>query len=94
MKRARYRDSFDDDMDSSEMDSPARSSRSGISTTGLLLIGVAVASAVIIRKVLQQARSTQQIHKTEQRRDKTLKDTYPASDPPASQYFDIPVNRQ
>lgn len=26
--------------------------------------------------------------------DKTLKDTYPASDPPASHYFDIPANRQ
>jgi hypothetical protein len=26
--------------------------------------------------------------------DKTLKDTYPASDPPASRYFDIPVNRR
>jgi hypothetical protein len=26
--------------------------------------------------------------------DKQLKDTYPASDPPASRYFDIPVNRR
>ena len=26
--------------------------------------------------------------------DKTLKDTYPASDPPASRYFDIPENRK
>ena len=26
--------------------------------------------------------------------DKSLKDTYPASDPPASHYFDIPANRQ
>ena len=26
--------------------------------------------------------------------DKSLKDTYPASDPPASRYFDIPVNRR
>jgi hypothetical protein len=26
--------------------------------------------------------------------DKSLKDTFPASDPPASQYFDIPANRQ
>jgi hypothetical protein len=25
--------------------------------------------------------------------DKTLKDSYPASDPPASQYYDIPTNR-
>jgi hypothetical protein len=26
--------------------------------------------------------------------DKSLRDTYPASDPPASRYFDIPVNRR
>ena len=26
--------------------------------------------------------------------DKQLQDTYPASDPPASRYFDIPVNRR
>jgi hypothetical protein len=26
--------------------------------------------------------------------DKSLKDTYPASDPPASRYFDIPINRR
>jgi hypothetical protein len=26
--------------------------------------------------------------------DKSLKDTYPASDPPASRYVDIPVNRR
>lgn len=26
--------------------------------------------------------------------DKTLKDSYPASDPPASRYFDIPENRR
>ena len=26
--------------------------------------------------------------------DKQLNDTYPASDPPASRYFDIPVNRR
>jgi hypothetical protein len=32
--------------------------------------------------------------RTESVADKTLKDSFPASDPPASQYFDIPVNRQ
>jgi hypothetical protein len=32
--------------------------------------------------------------KSEAAIDKTLKDTYPASDPPASRYFDIPTNRQ
>lgn len=32
--------------------------------------------------------------KSEAAIDKTLKDTFPASDPPASRYFDIPANRQ
>lgn len=30
---------------------------------------------------------------TEAMRDETLQDTFPASDPPASQYFGIPANR-
>lgn len=32
--------------------------------------------------------------KSEAAIDKTIKDSYPASDPPASRYFDIPANRQ
>jgi hypothetical protein len=31
---------------------------------------------------------------TEPAIDKQLKDTYPASDPPSSRYFDIPENRR
>jgi len=31
---------------------------------------------------------------TEPSIDKSLKDTFPASDPPASRYFDIPENRK
>jgi len=31
---------------------------------------------------------------SEQAIDKQLNDTYPASDPPASRYFDIPANRR
>lgn len=71
-----------------------KGSRLGISTTGLIAVGAVVAAGVIVRKVLQQANSTRQKKTTEQRRDKMLKDTFPASDPPASQYFDIPVNRR
>jgi len=71
-----------------------RRSRRGISTSGLILLGVLFAAAVVIRKVLQKANVTQQKNSEEQRRDKILKDTFPASDAPSSQYFDIPVNRQ
>ena len=40
------------------------------------------------RMVVEQHKQGEKVH------DKTLKDSFPASDPPASQYFDIPVNRQ
>jgi hypothetical protein len=42
-------------------------------------------------KKLRNSSATQHVEKI---RDKTLKDSFPASDPPASQYFDIPINRQ
>jgi hypothetical protein len=41
-----------------------------------------------MREVVKQHQQGEKVH------DKTLKDSFPASDPPASQYFDIPVNRQ
>lgn len=68
--------------------------RFGLSATGLVVIGAVIAAVVLARRALRRANVSQQIKTTEQRRDKSLKDTYPASDPPASQYFDIPVNRQ
>lgn len=93
MKRATYRDDFDPaDYDDSEL--PERSSNFGISLGGLLLVGAVVASVMLVRKALDQSHLAQATKKTEQQRDKILKDTYPASDPPASQYFDIPVNRR
>jgi hypothetical protein len=55
---------------------------------GALLVGVGVGALLLSRS----AKKTQQQH-VEKLRDKALKDSYPASDPPASQYFDIPVNR-
>jgi len=39
-------------------------------------------------------RSVPKAREEDAKRDKTLKDSFPASDPPASQFFDIPVNRQ
>lgn len=69
-----------------------RSRGLGISTRSLLLVGAAVAAGFGFSKVLCKARAGQVLD--EKKRDKVLKDSYPASDPPSSQYFDIPVNRQ
>lgn len=58
-----------------------------------------VGAAVLItmpawRGIARRWRVKHPIAKTEPLIDKTLKDSYPASDPPASRYFDIPVNRR
>lgn len=74
--------------------------RRGFSTAQKAALGGAIAlvAAPAIRVIAANLRQrwidrpTQA--KSEAALDKTLKDTYPASDPPASRYFDIPANRQ
>jgi hypothetical protein len=41
----------------------------------------------------RHSRRTASERHVEQVRDKTLKDSFPASDPPASQFYGIPENR-
>lgn len=61
----------------------------------LALIGaVALIAVPACQRFGRYWRRRQQLAKTEPAIDKTLADTYPASDPPASRYFDIPVNRR
>ena len=57
---------------------------------GLSLIAVSFACVTMIF-----LRRKEPVHtpRVEKRRDDALKETFPASDAPASQYFDIPVNR-
>lgn len=78
------------------MDTASGSSRAfGISTRSLLLVGAAVAAGFGFSKLLRRAKITAGPGLVEEKKhDKVLKDTFPASDPPSSQYFDIPVNRQ
>lgn len=64
----------------------------------IALVGaVALIAAPLITTFARRWRSQQlearNAAQTEPQIDKTLKDTYPASDPPASRYFDIPENR-
>lgn len=62
------------------------------------LVGIAAAAGVVARGIYRYVQSQRQLTKAKGRvesvHDKTLKDSFPASDPPASQFFDIPVNRQ
>lgn len=55
-----------------------------------LMIGAAIGVAVLL---LQQGRKLLRRNHSERTLDKALGDTFPASDPTASQDFAIPVNR-
>jgi hypothetical protein len=61
----------------------------------IALLSAAVLIAVpACRGIARRWRLRHPIAKSEPALDKQLKDTFPASDPPASRYFDIPVNRR
>ena len=61
----------------------------------LAVVGaVALVALPAIRKMSRRWTITHPQAQKEPAIDKSLKDTYPASDPPASRYFDIPVNRR
>jgi hypothetical protein len=60
----------------------------------IAMIGaIALIATPAIMSFARRWRTKQNTAMTEPAIDKTLKDTYPASDPPASRYFDIPENR-
>ena len=54
---------------------------------------IALIAAPAIMSFARRWREKQSSAKTEPAIDKTLKDSFPASDPPASRYFEIPENR-
>jgi len=58
---------------------------------GLSLIAVSFACATML--FMRKQNQGRKPRVVEKRRDDALKETFPASDAPASQYFDIPVNR-
>ena len=64
-----------------------------LQTVALLSAAVLIA-APACRGIARRWRLKHPRAGTEPAIDKQLKDTYPASDPPASRYFDIPVNRR
>lgn len=64
-----------------------------LETVALLSAAVLIATPAY-RGIARRWRLKHPAAKSETAIDKQLKDTYPASDPPASRYFDIPVNRR
>lgn len=58
-----------------------------------LLGAIALIATPAITSFARRWRAKQNVAQSEPAIDKTLKDTFPASDPPASRYFDIPENR-
>jgi hypothetical protein len=67
--------------------------RSSVGTAAIVL-GLAVTSGLLIMNLMKRAAKRTAQKTVETRHDKALKGSFPASDPPASQYYDIPVNRQ
>lgn len=83
-----YDDYLDDDSD----DSPRR----GLGTLGsLALLGaVALIAAPAIKSITRKWRVRHPHAAQESAIDEALDETYPASDPPAARYVDIPDNRR
>lgn len=72
----------------------ARRSTFDVLQTLALLSAVALIATPACRGIARRWRLKNPVAGSEPAIDKQLKDTYPASDPPASRYFDIPVNRR
>lgn len=62
--------------------------------TVALLSAVALLAVPAYRGIARRWRLRHPLARSEPAIDKQLKDTFPASDPPASRYFDIPINRR
>lgn len=70
-----------------------RPSRKTLETTALLAAAALLAWPAA-RSIARRWRVRHPKAECEPAIDKALKDTYPASDPPASRYVDIPINRR
>jgi hypothetical protein len=70
--------------------------RPGVKLIGALALAGAVALIAVpaIKRLSRRWTITHPQAQKEPAIDESLQETYPASDPPASRYFDIPVNRR
>ena len=70
-------------------------SRAGSLAETILLVGaLGLIALPAINSIARRWRVRHPVAKAEKAIDRSLKDSFPASDPPASRYFDIPVNRR
>jgi hypothetical protein len=88
-----HSDYNESDYDDSDAEPQARHGFDGLQTLALLG-ALALIAAPAFRSISRRWRVRHTVAQSEPAIDKTLKDTYPASDPPASRYFDIPENRK
>ncbi|WP_129775800.1 hypothetical protein [Peristeroidobacter soli] len=94
----RYRDD-DDDLDDDDWISDAgrsrrRSAAFDAAESILLLGALALIAMPAIKGIARRYRVRNPIAADEAMVDESLKETFPASDAPASRYVDIPVNRR
>lgn len=90
----RYDEDFDPDYDPSYESGPRRRSALDKVESVLLLGALALIATPAIRGIARRYRVRHPNAACEPQVDKSLKDTYPASDPPAQRYVDIPINRR
>lgn len=84
----RYDDDYDLDYE------PRRRSALGAAESVLLLGALALIATPAIKGIARRYRVRHPHATCEPAVDKALKDTFPASDPPAQRYVDIPINRR
>ena len=87
----RYADEYDDE----EYEVPTRGRSTLDTLESILLLGaLALIATPAIKGIARRYRVRRPLAAGEQKIDQALDDTYPASDPPAARYVDIPVNRR
>jgi hypothetical protein len=77
-----------------EVDGVRRRSASNTIETLLLLGAAALIATPAVQGIARRWRIRHPRAASERMIDESLKDTYPASDPPATRYIDIPANRR
>lgn len=89
MRDERYEDDFDDDYE------PVRRRSVFDAVESIVLLGaLALIATPAIKGIARRYRVRHPIAADEEQVDESLKETYPASDPPATRFMDIPSNRR
>lgn len=89
-------DVADDDSDDDDLEYRPTRRRSAFDVLeSVLLVGaLALIATPAIKGIARRYRVHHPHAASDSEVDESLKDTYPASDPPAQRYVDIPVNRR